>query len=99
MQNNFSVRIEEGDENVPVDLCQDPVPFPEPTAPDSFTWNRDGQPLTGLALTYSNVTFPTVRRTDTGNYTVSATNFVFGNSMEQVGNDTGSFYLDVLCNI
>ena len=97
LQDNFFVMISENTENVLVDLCQDPVAFPEPNTADSFTWKKNGQPLTGLALTYSSVIFPTVRRTDAGNYTVFATNFVFGDSMAQVGNDTGSFYLDVLC--
>ena len=86
--------IEERSENVPVDLRQEPTAFPEPTL---FIWNKDGQPLTGLPLTYSNVTIGIVRRTDAGNYTVSATNFVIGSSTVQVGNDTGSFYLDVIC--
>ena len=93
------MRIEEGDENVPVDLRQEPTAFPEPTMSGSFTWNKDGQPLTGLALTYSNVTFSTVRRTDAGNYTVSAMNFVLGSTTKQIGSDNGSFYLDVICKL
>ena len=99
MRDNFFVMIIENTENVLVDLRQDPVAFPEPDTTDSFTWKKDGQPLTGLALTYSNVTFPTVRRINTGNYSVSTTNFVFGDSMEMVGTDTGSFYLNVLCKL
>ena len=98
LRDSFLVMTEENNESVLIDLRQDPVAFPEPTMPDSFTWNKDGQLLTGLALTYSNVTFTTVRRTDAGNYTVFAANFVTSDSMKQlVGNDTGSFYLDVLC--
>ena len=93
------MRIEEGDENVPVDLHQEPPAFPEPTMQGSFTWNKDGQPLTGLSQTYSNVTFPTVRRTDAGNYTVSAMNFVLGSTTKQIGSDSGSFYLDVICKL
>ena len=88
------VKIEENSRNVPVDLREDPPPFPEPT---SFNWRKDGQPLVGLALTYSNVTFTTIERQDTGNYTVIATNFVLDDPTQQVGNDTGSFYLDVIC--
>ena len=96
LRDNFLVRIEERSENVPVDLRQEPAAFPEPTL---FSWTKDGQPLTGLPLTYSSVTFGTVRRTDAGKYTVSATNFVIGSSTEQVGNDTGSFCLDVICKL
>ena len=91
------MRIEENSENVPVDLRQEPVAFPEPT---SFRWCKDGRHLTEVdrpTLTYSNVTFSTVRREDSGNYTISATNFVIGSNTEQVGNDTGNFYLDVIC--
>ena len=90
------VRIEENSENVQVDLRQVPAAFPEPTM---FTWYRSGQELISLPRTYSNVTFATIRRADAGNYTVSATNFVLPGSpgTMQVGNDTGSFYLDVIC--
>ena len=94
---NFLVRIEENSANIPIDLRQEPDAFPEPSI---FSWNKDGQPLrTGLLLTHSNITFSTVRRADVGNYTVSATNFVLGSITEQVGNDTGSFYLDVICKL
>ena len=90
--------IEEGSENIPIDLRQEPSAFPEPTR---FSWNKNGQPLseTDLTLTYSNITFNTVRRADAGNYTVSATNFVLPGTSgaSQVGSDTGSFYLDVIC--
>ena len=92
------VRIEENSLNVPIDLRQEPAAFPEPT---SFRWYKDGQRLTEAdrPLTYSNVTFSTIRREDAGNYTVSATNFVIGSNVEQVGNDTGSFFLDVICKL
>ena len=98
LRDNLLVKIEVGTENITVDLNQEPAAFPEPTR---FSWNKDGQPLsvTDLILTYSNVTFNTVRRADAGNYTVTATNFVLPGSpgTNQVGNDTGSFYLDVIC--
>ena len=88
-ENNYSI-------NVPVDLRQEPAAFPEPTL---FRWYKDGQPLAQAdrPLTYSNVTFNTIRRVDAGNYTVSATNFVIGSDTEEVGSDTGKFYLDVIC--
>ena len=97
MRNNFIVKLQErSGVNVPVDLRQDPPAFPEPTV---FTWMRNGQASlrSGLTTTYSKVTFDSVMRTDAGNYTVTATNFVLDNRTTQVGNDTGSFYLDVLC--
>ena len=98
MQDNFVVKIEAGGQNITIDLSQEPAAYPVPTL---FTWNKDGQPETDptLTLSYSNVSIDTVRRADAGNYTVTATNFVLPGSPggNQVGNDTGSFYLDVLC--
>ena len=99
LHDNFTVKVLENSQNVSIDLRQEPAAFPEPTL---FNWKKDGQPLTNqLSLTYSNVTFDTVRRADTGNYTVAATNFVLPGSPDhennQVGNDSGSFYLDVIC--
>ena len=81
LQDNLLVRIEENSENVPVDLRQEPAAFPEPT---SFRWYKDGQPLTqaDCPLTYSNVTFNTIRREDAGSYSVSATNFIIGSNTE-----------------
>ena len=95
LRDDFFVRIEENTRNVPVDLALDPSPFPVNTL--SFDWTRDGRPLTtvtGPALTYSSVTFSSVDRTDSGTYSVLTTNVVDG---VQVGNDTGSFNLDVVC--
>ena len=99
LQNNLLLRIQENQTNVPVDLRQDPAAFPKPMF---FNWNKDGQPLrNGLILTYSNVTFDSIRREDAGNYSVSATNFVLPGSpgTDLVGNGTGSLYLDVICKL
>ena len=99
LQDNFTVKVLENTSNVTIDLLQGPDSFPEPTL---FSWSKDGQPLMAdLLLTHSNVTFATVRRGDTGNYTITATNFVLPGSpgTDQVGNDTGSFYLDVICKL
>jgi hypothetical protein len=97
LRDNFSVRIEEGDLNVPIDLLQEPAAFPEPS---DFEWLIGGQPLRQngrITTTYSSVIFASVMRTDTGNYTVNATNFLLDDVTQPVGNDVGSFYLDVLC--
>ena len=93
LRDNFMVRILENSRNVPIDLAVDPLPFPLDTI--SFNWSRDGRPLTtGPTLTYSSMTFSSVERTDNGTYSVLATNVV---DEAQVGNDTGSFTLDVIC--
>ena len=97
LRDMFVVKFQEKAEvNVPVDLRQDPPAFPEPT---DFTWTRNGQPSlrSGLTTTYSNVTFDSVMRSDAGNYTVTATNFLLSDSSRPIGSDSGSFYLDVLC--
>ena len=97
MRDNFVVRIQEGDLNVPIDIVQEPAAFPEPSY---FEWLIGGQPLirrNGIITTYSSVTFASVMRSDSGNYTVNAMNFLLDNANEPVGNDIGSFYLDVLC--
>lgn len=94
LMDQFFIKVEENQESITIDLFQEPAAFPQPS---SFMWFKDGLPLTGFDQTYSNVTFDAIKRTDTGNYTVLARNFALGDSLEQVGNDTGSFYLDVLC--
>ena len=96
MQDGVVVRIEENSENVLVDLRQEPAAFPEPAY---FRWYKDGQPLAQAdrPLTYSNVTFNTIRREDAGNYSVSATNFIIGSNTERVGSAIGGFFLDVIC--
>ena len=85
--------------SVPVDLDRSPAAFPVPTV---FSWSKDGQHIDsgpGLTLTYSSITFSPVRRSNAGSYVVSATNFILGSNSEQVGTDTGSFFLDVICKL
>jgi hypothetical protein len=93
---SLSLKIQEGDLDVPVDLLLEPVAFP---LPSEFEWLKDGRPLRQsdiVTTTYSSVTFASIMRTDAGNYTVNTTNFLLDN-VTPLGSDTGSFYLDVLC--
>jgi hypothetical protein len=97
LRKRFDVRIQEGDTEVTIDLRQDPAPFPDPSI---FNWSKDGRPLSSdniISVTYSNMTFLLVSRNISGNYTVSATNFLLDNISQQLGSDIGSFHLDVLC--
>lgn len=94
LQDNIPVKLVEGESAITVNLTEGLAPFPQP----SFNWTKDGFLLSGPALTYATVTFDNIRRVDAGIYNVSATNFVL-NSMQLVGSDTGSFYLDVLCKL
>ena len=87
------VRILEKSRDVPIDLAVGPLPFPLDTI--SFNWSKDGRLLTtGPMLTYSSVTFSIIERRDSGSYFVQAMNVV---NEVQIGNDTGSFTLDVIC--
>ena len=100
LRDNFVVRIEENSINVPVDIGLDPEPFPLDTL--SFSWTRDSQPLSGgsgLVLAYSTVLFSTIRRSDSGVYSVAASNHITGDPSQQIGNDTGSFTLDIICKL
>ena len=95
--NNSTLKVLENSRNFLIDISQNPTAFPVESV--SFTWTRDGQPLLsgpGLSLTYSSVTFSNVDRRDCGDYSVFASNVVDG---IEVGNDTGSFYLDVICKL
>ena len=89
------LKIQEGNVSIPVDISQEPFAFPEPT---DYMWLKDGQPLrNGLTKTYSNITFNSVLRTDSGIYTVFAANTLLNDTSQQIGNDSGSFHLNVLC--
>ena len=94
---NVLLKVRESIGRIPVNISEGLAAFPEPT----FQWSKDGQPLSGSRpfLTYDSVTFDNVTRSDAGNYTVIVTNYVLNSTTEQVGSDTGSFSLDVLCKL
>ena len=97
LKDNFVVRVLEGRRNVSVDLALDPRAFPVPFL---FSWTKGGESLTtvtGPTLTYSTAAFDTIERQDSGDYAVNATNFILDNPTQQIGSDTGSFTLDVIC--
>ena len=80
-----------------VDLSEGNRPaFPFPS---SFTWSRTGgvavENATGRVYEYPSVTIQSVQPSDTGNYTLTATNSLPDGT--PVGTDSGSFSLDVLC--
>ena len=89
------VRVVENSRNFPIDISQEPTAFPTDTV--SFEWTRGVRPLIsdpGVSLTYFTVTFSNIDRQDSGNYFVFASNVV---EDREVGNDTGSFNLNVIC--
>ncbi len=63
-------------------------------------WTKDGQSISsssGRVFGYPSLTISSVARSDSGVYSLSAMNFVLDEPLRQIGNDTGSFTLDVLC--
>ena len=97
LRDNVLLKVRENSGRIPVNISEGLAAFPEPTS----QWNKDGQPLSGSrpVLTYDSVTFDNVMRSDAGNYTVVVTNYVLSSTTEQVGSDSGSFSLDVLCKL
>ena len=93
LRDNVLLKVEENSGRLLVNLSEGVTAFPEPT----FQWTKVGETLNGPALTYNSITFDSVMREDAGNYTVLATNFMLNSMTEQVGNDIGGFYLDILC--
>ncbi len=75
---------------------QQPFPFP-----GSFTWSRDGDPLVNISANvsfgYPELSLNPVSRTDSGLYTLTASNYLLDNDSVLIGSGTGSFTLDVLC--
>jgi hypothetical protein len=90
LRDDVVLKVRENGGRIPVNISEGFAAFPEPTS----QWSKDGQSLEGPRpiLTYNTVTFDNARRSDTGNYTVVATNFMLDSTTEQIGNDTGSFY-------
>ena len=73
--------------------------FPYPT---EFQWSKDGIPISNtsvLSLGYPGVVFRNVSRADAGQYSLSATNYKLETSGEVIGEGTGTFQLEVLCEL
>ena len=97
LRSSVLLKVRESSGRIPVNISEGLAAFPEPT----FQWSKDGQPLSGSrpVLTHDRVTFDNVMRSDAGNYSVVVTNYVLNSTSKQVGSDTGSFFLDVLCTL
>ena len=82
-----------------LDLSEgNPPAFPFPS---SFMWSRDGggelvNETGQREYNYPSVFIKSVQPSDSGNYTLTATNYL-PDGVTVVGTDTGSFFLDVLC--
>ena len=100
LRDNLLIKLKENTRNVIIDLLEEPVPVP---IPGIVFWKKDGRSLSRsnrIGLTYSSVTFDTIRREDIGNYSVFVANrlTLIRYGFYRPGTDTGSFYLDVICN-
>lgn len=91
------VKVAEGDA-VGVDIEDVPEAYPTPT-PSTYQWRRLGEGVMSdsrVTYSYADVLFSSVQRTDSGPYTLTATNHRL-DSGAVIGTDTGNFTLDVLC--
>ena len=82
---------------IQVDLSSGLEAFPFPA---EFQWKKNDLPLDNTSLTllgYPTAEFRTVSQTDSGLYTLTATNYNLDNPSEVIGGGTGSFQLEVFC--
>lgn len=77
-------------------IGRDPFPYPR-----DFQWTRNGGVLlrnaSRVTWGYPSVVIHNVSRTDRGQYSLSAINYRLDNPNEEIGRETGSFQLNVLC--
>ena len=76
---------------------RDPFPYPQ-----EFQWTRNSDVLSNSSQAlwgYPGVALRDVSRTDSGLYSLSATNYRLDNPSEEIGRSTGSFQLNVLCKL
>lgn len=95
LRDGLTVRVDERDGLIPVDLALPPLAFPIPSLPQ---WTKDGSLVNSdlrVMYNYSKVLFHSLQRSDSGLYSLSATNHRSNGSV--IGSDTGSFTLEVLC--
>ena len=95
VQDRPVIRFQEG-ANVQVNLERGRAAFPFP----QFVWMKDNIALsnaTGRSFGYPSFSFNPVARSDSGTYTLSATNFFLEDPFPELGNDTVSFDIDVVC--
>ena len=102
LRDNLYLKIEENSGNVRVNLSQGSLPYPEP-GPSDFVWSKGPLVMSGpdITLTYSTITFSTVKRAHAGRYTVFTATFFDPrlSHKDQLGGDYGNLILDVLCEL
>ena len=92
------IRFQQGARNMEVNLESGRPAFPQPT----FEWTKDGQAISnssGRVFGYPALNIDTVDRSDSGLYTLAARNTILEEPFDEIGNDTGSFTLDVVCKL
>ncbi len=96
LSNGRVIKVDERDGNIPVDIATPPLAYPTPT---DFQWTKDGVtiPISSRAtFSYPSVLFNSLERSDSGLYSLTATNHRTDNGVA-IGTGQGSFTLDVLC--
>lgn len=80
------------------DLTVPPLPAPYPEF--EWLWNGEVQHNDSRrTFGYPRLSFSAVNRSDVGNYTLRVTNYFLTGTREVIGSSTGSFVLDVICEI
>ena len=91
------VRFQVG-ENLMVNLELDNPAHPFPT---TFQWFKNGVEMSSndsrVMFGYPSLIINNAMPSDTGVYSLTATNHLLDNSSEILGTDTGEFTLDILC--
>ena len=97
--NGLQVTVLEGEDLIVDGLEEQPAAYPFPI----FQWTRNGIPVVNISESvsygYPSINFYNISRTAAGNYSLFAENYVINSTGTSimVGNDMGSFTLDVFC--
>ncbi len=92
------IKVDERDGNIPVDITITPLAYPTPS---SYELTKDGSPMaitSRITFGYPSVIFNSLLRSDSGLYSLTATNYRTDNALP-IGTGQGSFTLDVLCEL
>jgi hypothetical protein len=92
------LRFVEGEDGLVANVEGMPLAHPSPLI---FQWSKEGEGNLQNDLRrifrYPDFTIDDVRRSDSGRYSLTATNFFLDEPRRELGTGTGSITLDILC--